>query len=187
MSNHTNGSRVAAQSATEDRTEQTVELMAESLDRMMVEALHRPLESIKDYPRKPFPAPRQFFSDIFCGRIKPLRVFGKMMARMVLGGLTYLEARLFVATLQHWIDSIYVSAVPSVTVLAPLSAKETGEACAEIMRVLTERSPSARASARREISEARVTLEILERRLVTDDLAAVDQRRTAFNRLQETR
>lgn len=133
---------VRAVAAATEQKEKRIEEMVNRGDAMIRPALVKALCRLKGGDsRKPYPEPRQIFSDTLRADRVPNRPFHKafdLLARMIEDGLSHHDARVFAAQMVAFVDSIYAERekLEPLAVLAPRLVKESAEATAAQMAAL---------------------------------------------------
>lgn len=152
-----------------ERYEARVRFVADKMDALIRNILPRTLQSIKgDDLRKPYPEPRQLFSDTLRGHAKPAHHFGEFLGRLIASGMTHQDARFFAAKVMQCVDEIYADQVPQVQALAPQLAKEAGEALSELMTANRDPSTVNLERALDEVRELEVCAAITSNRIAQD-------------------
>lgn len=182
MCNHRNSLSVAA--VDEKKYEARVRRLANDLDELIRNALPRTLQRLKgDDLRKPYPEPRQLFSDTLRGHAHPAHSFGDFMGRMIADGMTHSDARFFAAKFVQWVDNHYAEQLPSLSELGPQLCKESGEALSALMIASRDPSTPNLERALDETREAEVLAAITNSRLTRDRNQRIELRQTAFVRV----
>lgn len=171
MSNHFKSLCVAAPSEqrAKERYEARVKYLADKFDGIIKDTLPRTLSRLKgDDLRKPYPEPRQLFSDTLRGHAKPAHTFGDFFGRLIVDGMTHTDARFFAAKVMQFVDEVYADQVPSLAELAPRLCKENGEAEAALMTALHDPSTPNLERALDENTESSVLAAIVSSRVLSD-------------------